>query len=64
MLLLHGDRDPRVPMHESEQFSEALALRQKKVAYERFTYAGHGFIRPDHRRRVYASVAAHFREHL
>ena len=64
MLLLHGDRDPRVPMHESEQFSEALALRQKKVSYERFTYAGHGFIRPDHRRRVYASVAAHLREHL
>jgi dipeptidyl aminopeptidase/acylaminoacyl peptidase len=64
MLLLHGDRDPRVPMHESDQFSEALALRQKKVTYERFTYAGHGFIRPDHRRRVYASVAAHFREHL
>jgi dipeptidyl aminopeptidase/acylaminoacyl peptidase len=64
MLLLHGDRDPRVPMYESDQFSEALALRQKKVSYERFTYAGHGFIRPDHRRRVYASVAAHFREHL
>ena len=64
MLLLHGDRDPRVPMHESDQFSEALALRQKKVAYERFTYAGHGFIRPDHRRRAYASVAAHFREYL
>lgn len=64
MLLLHGDRDPRVPIHESDQFSEALELRQKKVAYERFTYAGHGFIRPDHVRRVYTSVAAHFREHL
>jgi dipeptidyl aminopeptidase/acylaminoacyl peptidase len=64
LLLLHGDRDPRVPMHESDQFSEALASRQKQVAYERFTYAGHGFIRPDHRCRVYASVAAHFREHL
>jgi dienelactone hydrolase len=64
MLMLHGDRDPRVPMHESDQFTEALELRQKKVVYERFTYAGHGFIRPDHRRRAYASVAAHFREHL
>jgi dipeptidyl aminopeptidase/acylaminoacyl peptidase len=64
MLLLHGDRDPRVPIYESERFSEALALRQKKVTYERFAYAGHGFIRPDHRRRAYASVAAHFREHL
>ncbi|HEY2133245.1 MAG TPA: S9 family peptidase [Acetobacteraceae bacterium] len=64
MLLLHGDRDPRVPMHESDQFSEALELRQKRVTYEKFAYAGHGFIRPDHRRRVYASVAAHFREYL
>jgi dipeptidyl aminopeptidase/acylaminoacyl peptidase len=64
MLLLHGDRDPRVPMHESDQFNEALELRQKKVVYERFTYAGHGFIRPDHRRRAYAAVAAHFREYL
>ena len=51
------------PMHESEQFSEAPALRQRKMAYERFTHAGHGFIRPD-LRRVYAAVAAHFREHL
>jgi len=64
MLILHGDRDPRVPMHESDQFSEALELRQKKVVYERFTYAGHGFIRPDHRRRAYAAVAAHFGEYL
>ncbi len=64
LLLLHGDRDPRVPMHESDQFSEALMLRQKKVTYERFSYAGHGFIRPDHRRRAYAAVASHFREHL
>jgi dipeptidyl aminopeptidase/acylaminoacyl peptidase len=64
MLLLHGDRDPRVPMHESDQFAEALELRQKKVTYERFTYAGHGFIRPDHRRRVNAAVAGHFRAFL
>lgn len=64
MLLLHGDRDPRVPMYESDQFAEALELRQKKVTYERFTYAGHGFIRPDHRRRVYAAVAGHFRTFL
>lgn len=64
LLVLHGDRDPRVPMHESDSFVEAMELRQKKVKYERFTYAGHGFIRPDHRRRVYHAVAAHFHEHL
>jgi dipeptidyl aminopeptidase/acylaminoacyl peptidase len=60
LLILHGDRDPRVPMHESDQFAQAMELRQKKVRYERFTYAGHGFIRPEHRRRVYAAVADHF----
>jgi len=64
MLILHGDRDPRVPMHESDQFTQALELRQKKVRYERFTYAGHGFIRPEHRRRVYAAVAEHFNSQL
>ncbi len=64
LLVLHGDRDPRVPMHESDQFVEAMELRQKKVRYERFDYAGHGFIRPDHRRRVYAAVADHFTTHL
>jgi len=64
MLLLHGDRDPRVPMYESDSFTAAMEERQKKVRYERFTYAGHGFIRPDHRRRVYASVVDHFTTHL
>ncbi len=64
LLILHGNRDPRVPMNESEQFAEAMALHQKRVRYERFDYAGHGFIRPDHQRRVYAAVAEHFAEHL
>jgi dipeptidyl aminopeptidase/acylaminoacyl peptidase len=64
LLVLHGDRDPRVPMHESDQIVQALEERQKKVRYERFTYAGHGFIRPDHRKRVYAAIVDHFSTHL
>ena len=60
LLILHGNRDPRVPMNESEQFAEAMALHQKRVRYERFDYAGHGFVRPDHQLRVYAAVAEHF----
>jgi dipeptidyl aminopeptidase/acylaminoacyl peptidase len=64
LLVLHGDRDPRVPMNESELMVAAMESRQMKVRYERFTYAGHGFIRPDHRRRVYAAVAEHFVTHL
>jgi dipeptidyl aminopeptidase/acylaminoacyl peptidase len=64
LLVCHGDRDPRVPMGESDQFVTAMEQHQKKVRYERFEYAGHGFIRPDHRRRVYAAVAEHFDAHL
>jgi len=63
-LFLHGDRDPRVPIAESDAMVAAMEQRQKKVKYEKFTYAGHGFIRPDHRRRVYAEVAAYFHAHL
>ena len=64
LLVLHGDRDPRVPMNESDIFVAAMEQRQKRVRYERFTYAGHGFIRPDHKQRVYAAVAEHFTTHL
>ena len=64
LLVLHGDRDPRVPMYESDQFVAAMEARQKKVRYEKFEYAGHGFIRPEHRTRVYHAVASHFRDWL
>lgn len=61
LLVLHGDRDPRVPQHESDYYVAAMRQAGKKVRYERFTYAGHGFIRPEHRGRVYDAVAQHFR---
>jgi len=64
LLIAHGDRDPRVPISESEQFVAAMERHQKLVRYERFTYAGHGFVRPDHQRRIYAAVAEHFAQHL
>ncbi len=64
LLVAHGDRDPRVPIGESERFVAALEEHGKRVRYERFTYAGHGFIRPEHRRRIFAAVAAHFADHL
>ena len=51
-------------MNESEQFVTAMEQHQKRVRYERFTYAGHGFIRPDHRRRIFSAVAEHFQQHL
>jgi dipeptidyl aminopeptidase/acylaminoacyl peptidase len=64
VLIAHGTRDPRVPIGESEQYVTALQERQKPVTYLTFDYAGHGFIRPDDRRRVYRAVAEFFAAHL
>lgn len=60
LLVAHGERDPRVPKHESDQFVKGLEERQKKVRYVEFTYAGHGFIRPADRERIFSEVATHF----
>jgi dipeptidyl aminopeptidase/acylaminoacyl peptidase len=64
VLIAHGMRDPRVPIGESEQFVAALQDRQIKVAYETFDYAGHGFVRPDDKLRIYRAVADFFSTHL
>ncbi len=64
LLVLHGTRDPRVAIGESEQIVAALQDRGKPVQYEVFDYAGHGFIRPDDRTRVYSAVAAHLARYL
>ena len=64
VLIAHGERDPRVPISESKQYVKALRERQMKVSYLTFDYAGHGFVRPDDRRRVYRAVADFFRTHL
>ena len=64
LLVAHGNRDPRVPKNESDSFVAAMQQHQKKVRYLEFDYAGHGFIRPQHRRDIYTAVADHFREHL
>ena len=64
MLLLHGTRDPRVPYGESVQMEEALRLRQRRVRFETFDYAGHGFIRPDDKVRVYRAVVEWLGEHV
>ena len=57
LLVLHGKRDPRVPFSESGQLVAALQARGKPVQFEAFGDAGHGFVRPDDRRRAFAAVA-------
>ena len=59
LLVLHGTRDPRVAITESEQIVAALRARAHPVTYEVFDYAGHGFVRPNDRTRVFTAVAAH-----
>lgn len=54
LLVLHGTRDPRVAIAESEQVVAAVPGAE----YHVFDYAGHGFVRPDDKARVYQAVAA------
>ena len=64
VLIAHGTRDPRVPIGESEQFVSGAAGAAEEGDVRTFDYAGHGFIRPDDRRRIYAAVAEFFTAHL
>ena len=64
LLVLHGTRDPRVPYGESEQIVAALRGRGHHVEFETFDYAGHGFVRPDDKVRVYRAVAAFLDAHM
>ncbi len=64
LLVLHGTRDPRVAIGESEQIVAALRERQRPVSYEVFDYAGHGFVRSEDKARVYRTVAAFLSRHL
>jgi len=56
LLVAHGKRDPRVPFSETETLLKALAARQHPVETVLFDHEGHGFTRPDDRRRVLATV--------
>jgi dipeptidyl aminopeptidase/acylaminoacyl peptidase len=57
LLVMHGTRDPRVGFGESEQVVATLRERQQPVRFEVFDYAGHGFVRPEDKIRVYSAVS-------
>jgi dipeptidyl aminopeptidase/acylaminoacyl peptidase len=64
LLVLHADRDPRVPIGQSELIVSAMQERQMKVTYEKYQHGGHGFTDPDHRRRAFAAIVEHLHQHL
>ena len=60
-LIVHGDRDPIVPIHQSKLLKDALAKQGVDVSFSTISGAGHGFGR---RRNVERMVEAFFAKHL
>lgn len=57
MMIVHGARDPRVPVGEAEQITAALQARNHPVKYLRFEDEGHGIVKLQNRIRTYREIA-------
>ena len=57
MMIVHGERDPRVPIGESAQMVEALRARQHPVEYRVFADEGHGITKLKNKLALYPAVA-------
>jgi dipeptidyl aminopeptidase/acylaminoacyl peptidase len=64
LLAVHGERDIRVPIGETEQIVEALRTRGVPVELIRLPDEGHGLVRLANRLRVYPAVADFLDRHL
>ena len=64
LLILHGDRDTRVPPLESAQVAEAMAHAGLPHEYVVYPGEGHGFRRREHRVDCYTRMLAWFRRYL
>ena len=64
LMALHGARDPRVPIGETEQIVAALRERGQPVEYVRFENEGHGFVKYENRVRAYTAIADFLDRHI
>lgn len=64
LLLVHADRDPRVPPGESETINSVLFGLGKRCDFLRIAHAGHGFLRLDHNRKVFGTLAEYISNEL
>jgi dipeptidyl aminopeptidase/acylaminoacyl peptidase len=64
LLAVHGERDMRVPIGETEQIVAALSARQVPVELIRLPDEGHGLVRLANRLRVYPAIADFLDRHL
>ncbi len=60
LMVIHGARDPRVPVGEAEQIVAALRARNRTVEYIRFENEGHGVARRENRIRAYGELVRFF----
>ncbi|MEM0439861.1 MAG: prolyl oligopeptidase family serine peptidase, partial [Sulfolobales archaeon] len=64
LMVIHGAKDPRVPVSEAEQLVEALRSRGVDVRYIRLEDEGHGISKVRNRVRVYSEVVRFIYEKL
>ena len=57
LMVIHGARDPRVPVGEAEQIVTSLRQRNHPVEYQRFEDEGHGITKLKNRLVCYPIVA-------
>ncbi|HLT18148.1 MAG TPA: prolyl oligopeptidase family serine peptidase [Thermomicrobiales bacterium] len=64
LLILHGDRDTRVPPIESQQVAEKLTELGVEHEYVVYPGEGYGFRKREHRVDCYTRILHWFRSHL
>jgi dipeptidyl aminopeptidase/acylaminoacyl peptidase len=64
LLILHGDRDARVPPFESEQLAAKLSELGIEHEYVVYPGEGHGFRKREHRIDCHRRMLGWFRRHL
>lgn len=64
LLIVHANRDPRVPMGQSEDVYSCLSGLGHDCEYLRIDHEGHGFARFENRLKVFLTFARFLEKHL
>jgi dipeptidyl aminopeptidase/acylaminoacyl peptidase len=64
LMVIHGARDPRVPIGESEQMVASLQARRHPVEYHVFADEGHGITKLKNKLAVFPAVAEFLDKYL
>jgi len=64
VMLIHGEKDARVPVINAEKMLEKLELAGQEVPYLNFRKSGHGVQDPEGRLQLYGALLDHLEENL